>query len=847
MPLRALRISVAITVAASLFSVVVMPAKAAATTCYVVINGVLTDGSGCSGAVVIDSSVTSIGQTIGGGRDQYGAFEYVTAVTSVTIPATVTSIGYAAFRGASNLETVTFASSSTLSSIGQFAFSSIQKLKSFTVPSSVTSISSVAFSQSGIREFTFEGAAPGIVIYNGPGFQNVNYQAVGFVTAANEASFKSPNPLVLNNIAVSGVSPPIIFSPSANGTMYGQVGSAFSNNDLSFTEAATATASLSSGTLPPGLTLSSNGQLRGNPTTAGTYTVAFTVTGGPSRSATVTGVTIQIAAPDQPYIDYPSANSTITRRIGSPINITMDFYPTNGVITKSAGNLPTGVTLNSSGQFSGSPTVAGTYTFSLTVSDSYSQSDTNQNISIVVLPAYTGSATVSATHLVIATPVNNSPTQYSLIETNAPSDFKLGAFFKDDACTDGDFVLDLFNSVADSEYTDTGLPSDYSCSGTATWVFRIYDSTATSPNIDSPYLATVTVEIVTGSTEIPIISFPATHSTFQGQVGTSFSLTMIYNSGVAPETTTVTSGTLPPGLTLSNAGRITGTPTTAGTYTTSISLTDSTSARSTASNVRFVIAAASNPTPPPPPPVPYLRSLSAPQLRLQDGKLMCIAGTYNAGFTVAGVIQGSESSLFTPTSFTYNIFFNGTAQTGSAITTSAATASWALPTTGSGALITCSVTISGNSLTNTSVSSENTAGVSAAVSAQVKVIAQANATFSEVVSANAKTYQKALMDNRTDWRKQSDSIRGEYYAELERIKSLGINNSTASLLAAALKKRNDAQAKSAADYAASKPAAVSAKDSSNKAALDAKNAAIAKANADYAAFITSKGFGVFVP
>ena len=854
MPLRAVRFSVAIALVTSLLSFVVMPVKAAATTCYVVTNGVLingvltdgvlTDGSGCSGAVVIDSSVTVIGQTIGGGRDQYGAFEYVTGVTSVTIPATVTSIGYAAFRGASNLESVTFASSSTLSSIGQFAFSSIQKLKTFTVPSSVTSISSVAFAQSGIREFTFEGAAPSIVWFNGPGLQNVNYQAVGFVTSANEASFKSPNPLVLNNIAVSGVSPPIVFSPQSNDTMYGQVGSVFTGYDLSFTEAGTATASVSSGALPPGLTLNSAGQLRGTPTTAGTYTVAFTVTAGGSRSRTVTGVTLQIAAPNQPYIDYPSANSTITRRMGNPINISLDFYPNNGVITKSAGNLPTGVTLNSSGVFSGTPTVTGTYTFSLTITDSYSQSVTNQDISILVLPAFTGNVTISASRMVIAAPDGGSQTQYSMIESTAPSDFKLGAFFKDEGCTDGDFLLDLFTTVEDSEYTNTGLPSNYSCSGTATYVFRIYDSTATTPNFSTPYLATVTVEIVTGSTEIPIISYPTTGSSFSGQVGTAFSLTMTYNSGVAPEATTVTSGALPPGLSLSSAGRITGTPTTAGTYTASLSLTDNTNARSTVSSIRFVIAPESNPSPPP---VPYLRALTPPLLRLQDGKLMCSAGTYNAGFTVNGVIQGSGTSIFTPSSYTYNVFFNGVALAGSAITTSATSASWAIPSTSGGAMITCSVAVSGNSTSNTSMSSENATGVSAAATTQVKAIAAANASYSAIVKENAKTFQKTLVENRTAWRKEVNAIRAEYSLEIQRIISLGSNSLTSALLAAAVKKRDEAQAKIAADYAASKTGAVGSRELGNKVALDARNVAVTKANAEYATFVNSKGFGVFIP
>jgi len=829
----------------ALLSIFVTPIKAAATTCYVVINGVLTDGTGCSGALVIDSSVTSIGQTIGGGRDQYGAFEDVQGITSVIIPATVTSIGYAAFRGSNNLTSVTFASGSTLASIDRFAFSGMQNLRQFTIPSSVTSISSVAFSQSQIREFIFEGAAPGLVVYNGPGFQDVNYQAVGFVTAAHEASFKSPNPLILNNIAVSGVSPPTIYSPLVNDTMYGQVGYAFNTYDLSFSEAGTATASVSSGALPPGLSLNPNGQLRGTPTTAGTYTVAFTVTAGGSRSRTVTGISLVIAGPDQPYINYPEANSTITRRVGNPINIEMDFYPNQGVITKSAGNLPTGVTLNSSGVFSGSPTVAGTYTFSLTITDPYSQSVTNQNISILVLPAFTGNITISASRMVIAAPNNGSPTQYSLIQTTAPSDFKLGSFLRDEGCTDGEFILYSFDTVAASEYTDPGLSSDYNCSGFATYVFRIYDLTATTPNFNSPYLATVTVQIVTGSTEIPIIAYPTSNSTFNGQVGTAFNLTMIYNSGVAPEATTVTSGALPPGITLSAAGRISGTPTTAGTYTAAISLTDSTSARSTVSGIRFVIAAG-NDVPPQAPPVPFLTTLTQPQLRLEGGKLQCLAGTYSIGNTINGVVDSQSIRAYSPTSFTFNLLSNGITQSALSVTTTSASNSWNLAVATPGTVLTCAVSVRSNSLTNIDRSSDNSQGMSAAESTQKREIKAAEAVYAAAVKANTQVYQKALIQNRKVWRTEVNAIRANFEATLTRIKS-DSGSRMISDVATALKVMVEAKSISSTNYAASKPASMAAKDAADKTALETKSLTVAKANTAFKTFIESKGYGVFIP
>ena len=54
----------------------------------------------------------------------------------------------------------------------------------------------------------------------------------------------------------------------------------------------------------------------------------------------------------------------------------------------------------------------------------------------------------------------------------------------------------------------------------------------------------------------------------QGTVGTAYTATFTVTGGTAPFTYSKDSGTLPPGLTLgTSTGKLTGTPTTAGTYT----------------------------------------------------------------------------------------------------------------------------------------------------------------------------------------------------------------------------------------------------------------------------------------
>jgi Skp family chaperone for outer membrane proteins len=247
-----------------------------------------------------------------------------------------------------------------------------------------------------------------------------------------------------------------------------------------------------------------------------------------------------------------------------------------------------------------------------------------------------------------------------------------------------------------------------------------------------------------------------------------------------------------------------------------------------------------------PTPVPYLRTLTPPKINFRDGKLVCTPGTYNTGYTLDGVVQGSTTSLFTPSTFTYNLLINGVTQASLSVTSSTATTTWNLPTSTSGSLLSCSVTVSANGVTNIDKSSDNTSATSSALTTQATSIATANADYSALLSANSKAYQKALVDNRATWRKQIDAIRSNYYDTLNRIKAKGGSKMIADK-STALKVMIAAQKKSAADYKASQPAAAAARDAANKAALATKTAAIAKANATYGTFIESIGYGVLIP
>ena len=104
--------------------------------------------SGCSGltSVEIPASVTSI---------DYEAFSGCSGLTSVVIPTSVTSIGDYAFKGCSGLTSVVIPTSVT--SIGDYAFRGCSGLTSVEIPASVTSIGDYAFCWcSGLTSVTFE-------------------------------------------------------------------------------------------------------------------------------------------------------------------------------------------------------------------------------------------------------------------------------------------------------------------------------------------------------------------------------------------------------------------------------------------------------------------------------------------------------------------------------------------------------------------------------------------------------------------------------------------------------------------------------------------------------------------
>jgi hypothetical protein len=152
----------------------VSPGFANGAPCYVLVGTVLTNDGTCTGAIVIDDTVTSIG---------VDAFRDNLALTSVIIGNSVTTIGVDAFYNTA-LTSVTIPDSVT--GIGNLAFSVNTALTSVIIGYSVTNIGVDAFSHNpALTSVRFLGNAPavgtnGFLDVASGATANVAYNATGY-------------------------------------------------------------------------------------------------------------------------------------------------------------------------------------------------------------------------------------------------------------------------------------------------------------------------------------------------------------------------------------------------------------------------------------------------------------------------------------------------------------------------------------------------------------------------------------------------------------------------------------------------------------------------------------------
>jgi hypothetical protein len=218
----------------------------------------------------------------------------------------------------------------------------------------------------------------------------------------------------------------------------------------------------------------------------------------------------------------------------------------------SAGTLPAGLSLSSAGVISGTPTTTGTSNFTVQVNDASN-------------PLQSASKALSLT-------VGGSVGSPLKITTTSPLPAaKVGvAYSKSLAATGGtapySWSLSAGTLPAGLSLSSAGVISGTpTTKGTSNFTARVSDAS-------NPAQSTTTALSLTVAVPLKV----ATAATMPGaKVGVAYSASLAAKGGTPPYSWSLAAGTLPAGLTLSNTGVISGTPTTAGTFKITVKVTDS--------------------------------------------------------------------------------------------------------------------------------------------------------------------------------------------------------------------------------------------------------------------------------
>ena len=378
------------------------------------------------------------------------------------------------------------------------------------------------------------------------------------------------------------------------------------------------------GNLPAGLTLSTGGQISGTPTTAGTsnFTIQAFDSSTPPQNfqkpfalSIITALSITTASPMPPATTNVAYSQTLAAAGGTP-----SF---TWIVVPGSGALPAGMSLSPAGVISGTPTTPGTSNFTVRATDSGSPAQTAEKaLSIVVStpltittasPMPTGLQGVSYSQTLTATG-GTAPYTWTRVSGALPTGLALS-----------------------NTGVITGEPSEL---GLFNFTVNVVDSS-------SPTRSTQ------GSLQIRIKQFLAitTTSVPGAAVGSSYSV-QLQATGDPPLTWSRASGNLPPGIDISAAGLLSGTPTSTGTFDFVVRVTNESPTQEFTRNFQIIVGTAVSVTTATVPQatrfVPYSATLSAAG-GLPPFSWSVVSGNLPTGLSLsaAGVIGGTPTVLGT--------------------------------------------------------------------------------------------------------------------------------------------------------------------------------------------------------
>ena len=179
----------------------------------------------------------------------------------------------------------------------------------------------------------------------------------------------------------------------------GTVGTSYSVQANASGGSAPYTWHVAGGVLPNGLSLSTTGLINGTPSVAGTTNLTLGVT---DANGALDTQSLNVVIADQPVAVPPDITSTnlTAGTVGTAYNATLQVSSGTAPYSwsVSSGNLPVGLSLSSVGIISGTPTTAGTSSFSVKVMDGNGLSDTQVlSLTINATPPATGNADMALT------------------------------------------------------------------------------------------------------------------------------------------------------------------------------------------------------------------------------------------------------------------------------------------------------------------------------------------------------------------------------------------------------------------------------------------------------------------
>lgn len=332
------------------------------------------------------------------------------------------------------------------------------------------------------------------------------------------------------------------FPPGAVGQVYSQALQA-NGGTSPYTWSAT-------GQLPPGLQVSSVGVLSGTPTSGGTYTFTVTVTDRNQTTASRNFTLLINGGSSGGRLSIsPStlASGTVGQNYSQFLSATGGTPPYQWA---AGAGLPDGLSLSATaGSVTGIPTAAGTFNFPVQVADSTGLSGT-ATVTITITPSPLTITTVA--------PIFNGTVGVAYVQNFKAAGGTTPYTWSITSGNAGNLTMDSASG---------NLQGTPQAAGTFTFTVQVADRTgATASQSFSLTVNQPTLTITTSGT------LPA------GTVGASYSqkLPVTANGGTAPYTWSLAAASTPPGLTFTPATlTLSGTPTTAGTFTLNLQVADS--------------------------------------------------------------------------------------------------------------------------------------------------------------------------------------------------------------------------------------------------------------------------------